>query len=121
MVINWSKLRFGQARLLVYIGIFGHNASSSLFFMENFLGSIHSADNVDMSDSDSYEVLQFGGLGSNSVEESEVMDDGPISISIDLSPCSLDADELYSRELAIVRYLAWLVRRAVFKNFLFIL
>ncbi len=46
-----------------------------------------------------------------SVSEVEVasMDDGPITITIDLAPCSLDAEERYAIEFSIIRYLAWLV------------
>jgi hypothetical protein len=39
----------------------------------------------------------------------DFMDDGPITINIDLAPCPLDAEERYAAEFSITRYLAWLV------------
>ncbi len=41
------------------------------------------------------------------------MDDGPITISIDLIPCESDADVIYAREISIIRYLAWLMGREI--------
>jgi hypothetical protein len=41
--------------------------------------------------------------------EEEPLLSGPISISIDLVPYPLDSEELYRKELSILRNLAWLV------------
>ncbi len=56
----------------------------------------------------------------------EAMDDdtllsGPISISIDLALYPPDSEELYRKELSILRYLSWLVKYFHFPFFFLLL